>query len=167
MNVESYIKFSRPFIEALKETFKVMMSMDITPHSPRVKNDTMARGEITAMIGMNGTVEKNGKQHEFNGLIALSFKKEVYLKIASAMLFQEFEDYSDEIEDTGSEIANIVMGNAKKTLATQGYKIGMSTPTRIKGKDHEIRYPNGTVVIETTIGGPMGEFSFDICYREI
>lgn len=166
MNVEAYLKFSKPFIDALKDTFKVMLSTDITAHSPKMKTDNMARGEITAMIGMTGTVEKDGKSQDFNGLIALSFTKEVYLKIASAMLMQEFDDYCEDMEDTGAEIANIVMGNAKKVLATQGYKIGMSTPTRIKGVNHEIKYPSNTNVIETSISSALGEFSFDICYRE-
>jgi chemotaxis protein CheX len=166
MNIESYVKFSRPFIDALKETFKVMVSTEITPHSPRLKSDSKARGEITAMIGMNGVIEKNGQQLKFNGLIALSFSKEVYLKIASAMMMQEFTDYHEDMEDTGAEIANIVMGNAKKVLAEQGYKIGMSTPTRIKGKDHEIKYPSNTVVVETSISSDHGEFTFDICYQE-
>jgi chemotaxis protein CheX len=58
------------------------------------------------------------------------------------------------------------MGNAKKVLATQGYKIGMSTPTRVKGLDYEIKYPGNTVVIETTITCAHGDFTFDICYRE-
>lgn len=166
MNIESYLKFSKPFIEALKDTFKVMLSTDINPHSPKMKTGNKASGEITAMIGMTGTVEKDGKSQDFNGLIALSFTKEVYLKIASAMLMQEFDDYCEDMEDTGAEIANIVMGNAKKVLATQGYKIGMSTPTRIKGKDHEIKYPSGTTVIETSISSHLGDFTFDICYRE-
>ena len=166
MNIESYVKFSKPFIDALKETFKVMVSTEITPHSPRLKSDSKARGELTAMIGMNGVLEKNGQQLKFNGLIALSFSKEVYLKIASAMMMQEFTDYHEDMEDTGAEIANIVMGNAKKVLAEQGYKIGMSTPTRVKGKDHEIKYPANTVVVETSISSDHGEFTFDICYQE-
>jgi chemotaxis protein CheX len=166
MNIESYIKFSKPFIDALRETFKVMLSTDITPHSPKMKTTNHASGEITAMIGMNGTVDKAGKVQDFNGLIALSFKKDVYLKIASAMMMQEFDDYCEDMEDTGSEIANIVMGNAKKVLANEGYKIGMSTPTRVKGINHEIKYPANTIVIETTISSALGEFTFDICYRE-
>jgi chemotaxis protein CheX len=166
MNTESYLKFSKPFIDAIRETFKVMVNTDITPHSPRMKQDSKARGEVTAMIGMNGTVQKEGKEQSFNGLIAFSFNKDVYLKIASAMMMQEFTDYHEDMEDTGAEIANIVMGNAKKVLVTQGYKIGMSTPTRVKGKDYEIKYPSNTVVIEITISCVYGEFTFDICYRE-
>jgi chemotaxis protein CheX len=166
MNIESYVKFSKPFIDALRETFKVMVQSDITPHSPKMKKDNKAKGEVTAMIGMNGTVIKDGKDQEFNGMIAFSFRKEVYLKIASAMLMQEYKDYHEDVEDTGSEIANIIMGNAKKVLATQGYKIGMSTPTRVKGLDYEIKYPGNTIVIETTITCAYGDFTFDICYRE-
>lgn len=166
MNIESYVKFSKPFIDALKDTFKVMLSTEITAHSPKLKTDNRARGEITAMIGMNGIVEKDGVAKDFNGLIALSFTKEVYLKVSSAMLMQEYTDYCEDIEDCGAEISNIVMGNAKKVLSTQGYKIGMSTPTRIKGKEHEIKYPKNSVVIEILITSLLGEFSLDICYQE-
>jgi chemotaxis protein CheX len=166
MNIEAFVKFSKPFIDALKDTFKIMLSTELNAHSPKMKTHNKAHGEITAMIGMTGTVEKDGKVQDFNGLIALSFTKEVYLKIASAMLMQEFDDYHEDMEDTGSEIANIVMGNAKKILATQGYKIGMSTPTRIKGLNHEIKYPSNTTVIETSMSCALGDFVFDICYRE-
>jgi chemotaxis protein CheX len=166
MNIESYIKFSKPFIDALKDTFKIMLSTELSAHSPKMKTHNKAHGEITAMIGMTGTVEKDGKVQDFNGLIALSFTKDVYLKIASAMLMQEFTDYHEDMEDTGAEIANIVMGNAKKVLATQGYKIGMSTPTRVKGLNHEIKYPSNTTVIETSMSSALGDFVFDICYRE-
>ncbi len=167
MNIEAYVKFSKPFIDSLKDTFKIMLSTELTAHSPRMKTHNKAHGEIIAMIGMSGTVEKkDGNIQDFNGLIALSFTKEVYLKIASAMLSQEFSEYHEDMEDTGPEIANIVMGNAKKILASNGYKIGMSTPTRVKGINHELKYPANTVVIETSMSCGLGEFVFDICYRE-
>jgi chemotaxis protein CheX len=166
MNIEAYVKFSKPFIDSLKETFKIMLLTELSAHSPKMKTHNKAYGEITAMIGMTGTVEKDGVVQDFNGLIALSFTKEVYLKIASRMLSQDFDDYHEDMEDTGPEIANIVMGNAKKILATQGYKIGMSTPNRIKGADHEIKYPSNTMVIETSMTSELGDFVFDICYRE-
>jgi chemotaxis protein CheX len=166
VNIEAYVTFSKPFLDSLKDTFRIMLATELTAHSPKMKKHNKAHGEITAMIGMNGTVEKNGKTQDFNGLIALSFSKEVYLKIASAILMQEFTDYHEDMEDTGPEIANIVMGNAKKILATQGYKIGLSTPTRVKGVNHEIKYPSNTIVIETTMTCPLGDFVFDICYRE-
>lgn len=166
MDTEAYLNFCRPFIEALKEVFKVMMSTEIQVQNPKLKKDNKARGEITALIGMTGTVTKDGNEHSFDGLIALSFEKQVYLKVASAMLMEEFEDYREDMEDTGCEIANIVMGNAKKVLTPQGYKIGMATPTRIKGQDHEIKYPNNTIVIESIITSSLGNFTFDICYRQ-
>jgi len=166
VTVEAYLAFSKPFIDALKETFKVMMSADIKAHSPRIKTDAKARGEITAMIGMNGTLNKNGTDQEFNGLVALSFEKDIYLKVSSAMLMQEFTDYCEDNEDVGAEIANIVMGNAKNALVSHGYKIGMSTPTRIKGQNLEIKYPSNTNVVEITITTPWGDFAFDVCYRE-
>lgn len=166
MDIKAFIEFSKPFLEGTKETFKIMMDSDLKVHSPSIKVDNKPKGEITSLIGMNGTVHKEGKDLEFKGLIAFSFSKEVYLKMASAMLMQEYDDFCEDIEDTGSEIANIVMGNAKKVLAEQGYKIGMSSPTTIKGIGHEIKYPSKNQVIETIISSEFGDFSFEICYSE-
>jgi chemotaxis protein CheX len=143
-----------------------MLNTEINAHSPRIKKDSLARGEVSAMIGMSGVVSKDGKDQDFNGLIVLSFQKDVYLKVASAMLSQEFTDFTEDTEDVGAEIANIVMGNAKKVLAPQGYKIGMATPTQVKGLNHEIKYPPNTSVMEITISSSLGDFNFDICYRE-
>jgi chemotaxis protein CheX len=166
MNIEAYVKFSKPFIDGLRETFHVMMSSDIKAHSPKMKTNSKSRGEVTSLIGMNGTLEKDDKSLDFNGLIAFSFTKDVYLKMASAMLMQDFTDYCEDTEDVGAEIANIVMGNAKKVLANMGYKIGMSSPTTIKGLGYEIKYPGNTTVIETTITCSFGDFTFEICYQE-
>ena len=38
------------------------------------------------------------------------------------MLMEEFNEYSQEIEDVGGEISNMVLGNAKPYLSKMGYK---------------------------------------------
>lgn len=161
-----YLEFSRPFIEALKETFEVMMSSSIKGKSPRIKTDQLTSAEITSVIGMNGSVDRDGEKKSFRGQIGVSFSKPVFLKVASAMLMEEFTEYNEDIADTGAEIVNIVMGNAKKALAKSGYEIGMATPTTIIGKEVEIKYPKSTTVVETTIESEFGEFVFEICYLE-
>lgn len=167
MEDSSFVKFSKPFLDALTETFEMMVQTKIKAHTPKIKENSVANGDITALIGMNGTVEKDGKQKDFKGLLAFSWPEELYVKLAGRMLFEEYEEYCEEISDSGAEIANIVMGNAKGHLANDGYKIGMASPTTIKGKNHEIKYPPKTTVIEITISTDIGDFSMEICYQEI
>lgn len=163
---KSFIEFSKPFIDGLKETFSLMMDTELKAHSPRIKDTSLTKGEFTSIIGMNGVRIKDGTESNFKGLIGLSFDLDVYLKIASAMLMEEYTEYNDEISDTGAEIVNIIMGNAKKALNPKGYEIGMATPSTIRGKDVEIRYPKGTTIIETLIESNLGSFTLEICYQE-
>lgn len=166
MSQSNFVEFSKPFIDALKETFEMMVQTEIKPQNPKIKSSAVAHGDITAIIGMNGTVEKDGEEKEFKGLLALSWPEPLYVTLAGRMLFEEYTEYNDEIADSGAEIANIVMGNAKGQLANIGYKIGMASPTSIRGKGHEIKYPPNTTVIEITIGTDVGDFSLEICYQE-
>lgn len=166
MSSEQFIKFSKPFLDALKDTFTMMVQTDITTHSPRLKKETVAHGDITAIIGMSGTLEKEGDTKDFKGLMAISWPEDVYIKIASAMLFEEYTEYCDEIADSGAEICNIVMGNAKKGLVPMGFKLGLATPSTIRGKNHEIKYPANTSIIEIQVSSGHGDFVIELCYQE-
>ena len=162
----NFLQFSKPFLDALKETFTMMVQCNLTTHSPSVKSSTTAKGDITALIGMNGLLETNGEDKPFKGLMAISWPEEVYIKMASKMLMEEYTEFNSEIADSGAEIVNIVMGNAKAQLANQGFKIEMATPSTVKGKDHELKYPTNTTVIEITCSSECGDFVLEICYQE-
>jgi len=164
---KNFLEFSKPFIEGLKEVFSTMMQTEVTPCSPKLKDCALTLGEFTAVIGMNGKLNKNGQSKNFRGQIGVSFSEEVFLKVASAMLMEEYTEYCEDIADTAGEIVNIVMGSAKKSLAPEGYEIGMATPTTIKGKNVEIKYPKGASTIVTAIESDLGTFTFEICYQEI
>jgi chemotaxis protein CheX len=99
--------------------------------------------------------------------MAISWPEDVYIKFASKMLFEEFDEYCDEISDSGAEVVNIVMGNAKGQLNPLGFKLEMATPSTIKGKQHEIRYPAKTTVIEITVSSDIGDFTLELCYQDI
>ncbi|MCT4642995.1 MAG: chemotaxis protein CheX [Bacteriovoracaceae bacterium] len=163
----NFLEFSKPFIDALKETFEVMIGTSISVHSPKLKESNTALEEITSLIGMNGVLTRGKEEgRDFKGQLSFSFSKEVYCKIASAMLMEEYTDYCDDIADAGSEIANIVMGNAKKILIPLGYGIQMATPSTIVGKGVKIKYPTQTVTIVTTIDCDFGSFFCEICYQD-
>lgn len=163
---KAFLSFAKPFIESLKETYKVMMQNDIEIHNPKIVTDSKVIGDITATIGMNGILEKADQKIKFQGMVAITWKETVYLKMASAMLFQEYTAYGPDVADAGAEVLNIVMGNAKKQLNPLGYKIEMATPSTIKGTDHEIKYPKDTTIIESVVTSSFGEFTFKICYQD-
>ncbi len=161
-----FVKFSKPFLDALTETFEMMVQTKIKAHSPKIKDTNKANGDITALIGMNGKIERDGEVKDFRGLMAISWPEPLYIQLAGRMLFEEYTEWNEEIADSGAEICNIVMGNAKNGLTPLGYKIEMASPSTVRGKDHEIKYPAKTTVVEIMISCDIGDFTLELCYQE-
>lgn len=164
---ETFLKFSAPFIKSTKNTFSTMMSTQITMHSPQIKTDNQAGADITALIGINGTVESEGQVKEFRGLLALCFPKKLYIQLASRMLGEEYTDVVPDIADAGSEVANIILGGSKQELIGMGIKLQLTSPSTIRGTDHEISYPKGSTTMRTTVTCDLGDFYLDLCYQDV
>jgi len=161
-----YLDFCKPFIDAIKEVYSTMMSAELTPAKPGIKTSRDSFGDFSAIMGINGRLEKLNEKKGFRGTLVLSWPEEVYLKTAGAMLMEEYKEYTDEIADVGLEICNITMGNAKKVLAEDGFFVEMSIPTSVKGKGHEIKAQDGVVTIATKLVSDLGTFSVELSYDE-
>ena len=161
-----YLDFCRPFIEAIKEVYSTMISSELTPEKPGIKTKKKAAGFYSAIMGINGRYQNAHDKKSFKGTLVLSWPKDVYLKTASAMLFEEFTEFNDEIADVGLEICNITMGNAKQSLAEDGFFIEMSIPTSVKGEDHEISAQEGVVTISTPVNCDLGSFVIELSYED-
>lgn len=167
---KDFTLFSKPIIDSLRQTFDIMMQTNIKPNTPKLKNMSTPYREqdITAIIPIDGELKTNGQSKKFKGHISVSFIKDVFLKIASKMLMEEYTEYCDDIADAGSEIVNIVIGNAKQDLKASGFHIGMATPlTLVNGKQHNLKYNKKTVIIETKVNSDLGDFVFEICYENV
>ncbi len=161
-----FIEFSKPFIDAAKNVFETMVFTKLEPSKPSIKNDNLSKGDITAVLGLSGEVEKNGSKVPYKAMLVFSWPFDTYFKVASAMLSDTYTSYCPEIHDVGGEIANMVMGNAKRDLKTMGYTSTMAIPSMIAGKDHTIKYPTGTTVIIIPIMSAHGQMYMELCYTE-
>ncbi len=163
----NFLEFSKPFIEAAKNVFETMVFTKLEPKKPYIKNDTKSKGDISAVLGMTGELtNKAGEKVDFKGMLVISWPYDSYFKVASAMLMDTYTKYDDEIADVGGEISNMIMGNAKRDLATLGYQSNMSIPSMIEGAGHTIKYPSGTTVIVIPINSAHGEMFMELCYRD-
>jgi len=166
MNIQNFAAFSRPFIDSLKNIFETMLGTTLTEGKPSIKEDKKSKGDVTSSMGMGGTLNRDGAEIPFQGLLCLSLSKETYIKISNKMLGSEYTDIHDDIKDVGNEINNMMMGNAKSVLNDQGYKIEMSIPSIIFGKDHEINYPKDTVIVLIPMKTEFGDLYVEICYQD-
>jgi chemotaxis protein CheX len=165
-NTQYFLNFSKPFIQGAKNVFSTMVFTELKTLKPQIKDGKVSLGEISSIMGLTGTIQRDGKIGDFKGMFVLSFPKDTYLKIASAMLMEEYSDYVDEICDVGSEICNIVTGNAKRDLADLGYKIDMSIPSTVTGLAHTIHYPQNTQIVVIPLECSHGPFYMELCYVE-
>lgn len=163
-NDSTFIDFSRPFLDACKNIFSTMVSCNLEAQKPTIKSDSHSRGDITAVIGLSGELEKGGKKTPYKAMLILAFPYETYFKVASAMLSETYTTYHPDIHDLGGEIVNMIMGNAKRDLKSLGYSSNMAIPSLIEGKDHTIKYPSGTTVVLIPFESPHGPLFMEICY---
>jgi chemotaxis protein CheX len=163
---DNFIEFSKPFMDAAKNVFETMVFTKLETLKPQIKSDTTSRGDISAILGVTGNLSKDGKEIPYRGMLVISWPYETYFKVASAMLMEEYTEYSDEISDVGGEISNMIMGNAKRTLSEMGYTSNMAIPSIIEGQNHSLKYPTGTTVILIPINSAHGQFFMEVCYRE-
>ncbi|MCO4792284.1 MAG: chemotaxis protein CheX [Bacteriovoracaceae bacterium] len=161
---EAFLKFSKPFLDATKSVFETMISTTISSGKPEFRSGNASLHDITSIIPVSGTI--NDKDN-YSAQFVISFPEPTYIKIASAMIMEEYTVYSEEIEDVGNEISNIIMGNAKRDLTTQGYTTSMTVPNMIRGEGHVITYPKNTKIVSFPINCDHGEFIIEICFTKI
>lgn len=161
--MENYFLFTRPFVSAFSETISTMGGIQILSTKHSLKKQSSNLGDISAIIGMNGL--RNDKT--IKGSMLISWKEENYLRMASRILMEEYKEFNSEIADTGAEICNIVMGNAKRDLNELGYKIEMATPNTVRRKNHSIQHPPNVSIIEIRFETDIGMIQMELSYQEI
>lgn len=161
-----YIEFCKPFIDSLIDVYETMLSCKVNPGKPGLRSKNQNLGFYSSIMGISGVYKGAGEEKSFKGSLTLCWPKEVYLKSASAMLMEEFTEFSDEIEDVGLEITNITMGNAKKFLNDLGYFIEMSIPNSVIGNDHHLSVEKGVLTINTPLSCEFGNFCIELNYSE-
>jgi chemotaxis protein CheX len=148
------VKFINPFLEGTIEVLTTMAFVKPRPGKPYLKKDNLAKGDVSGIIGITGTIK---------GSLALSFSSGSILKIVSNMLGEEITSINGDIRDAVGEITNMVSGAARKRIEAMGFSLSASIPTVVSGKEHSIMHVLGgpSVVIPFEI--EEGTFVVDVC----
>ncbi|MDR2901117.1 MAG: chemotaxis protein CheX [Treponema sp.] len=128
--MEEYIQ---PFIDVSTSVFKDFLQVDLTTERIFfVEKDDFHDWDISGIIGLTG---------EASGAVAVSMKTETALKITGLLTGETHTKIDDEVTDAVGEIINIIAGNVKKYLEEM-FKLVISLPTIIRGKDHVVVWPS-------------------------
>jgi len=152
------VRFINPFLNGTVSVLKTMAFIEPEHGKPYLKKDSIARGDVSGIIGLTGAV---------TGSMALSFSEGAILKIVSNMLGEEIKEVNGDITDAVGEITNMVSGVARKELESIGLTVSAAIPTVVSGKSHSIKHilsgPSVVIPFETE----EGSFVVDVCMSEI
>ena len=151
-------KFINPVLTSMVNVLSTMAQMEPKPGKPSLKDDSQARGVVSAVISMDGSKAK--------GSLAISFSKPVILDIVKRMLRQEVDEVDDMAKDLTGELSNMVLGGAKALLEEEGYDFGLSLPAVISGPDHVIEHAVDGPKILLPFTTDAGDFYVEICFKE-
>ncbi len=148
--------FFKPFVDGTIGALKVQCGIDASPGSPSAKTSSDSVSyDIAGFIGITS--------ESLNGSYTLSFKKDVYLKLVSKMLGEEFTELPPGLEDAVAELLNIILGSAKVVLNDQqGHSIQMALPTLIYGDTIRSNTQAGKTTIVIPFYSDVGRFNVEV-----
>lgn len=148
-------KYINPFIEASMNLFKNHMGVEVQNDKPFINPEAQNLNEISAIIGLAG---------ETVGAVVLSFGRDTAVHMVSRFAGKQYQALSRDVIDGVGELVNILAGNAKKGL--KDYRIEISLPGVVTGKQYKINWPQGIPVITIPYKSSLGNFSINVSLRD-
>lgn len=133
------VRYVNPFILATKHVFKTMFNIDVSVGKPSIKQAKTASSDITGVVGLVG---------EKTGMLAVSLSGPAATCIYTLLFGETAESHRDPaVVDAMGELTNIISGQARMGLETDGLSLKAAVPMVIVGKDMEISFMSKLPVI--------------------
>ncbi|MFQ5462748.1 MAG: chemotaxis protein CheX [Phycisphaerae bacterium] len=145
------VRYINPFIEAVQNLFKTMLSTGITVNKPQLKGKDTPLCDITAIIGFSG---------DATGSAALCFANEAAVAIAGKFAGAELSVDDPDFADALGELANMVAGQAKSKI--HDMNISISLPQVIAGANQRILKSGHNPVLVLPCDSPLGRFTIEV-----
>ena len=149
-------KYINPFLKASLNLFRDFLGMDVTEGKPYLIKDPTDLNEVSGIIGLAG---------ETVGAVVISFSKQTAVKIVSKLLGENQMGLNNDVLDGVGELINIIAGNAKKDLLD--FRISISIPGVIVGKNSSIRWPKGIPVVTIPFKSDLGDFTVNVSLKDL
>lgn len=149
-------EFINPFLESMVNVLSTMAMLESTPQRPSLKQDDVARGDVTGVIGMTSP--------QVSGSLAITFPEAVLLEICKRMLGEELTTIDNAAADLTGEITNMVSGGAKRLLGEKGYMFEMAIPAVVTGKGHCVHHKTRGPKILIPFATQYGNFYIEVCF---
>ena len=127
-------QYIQPFITVCKSVFKDFLRLELEAKLPYfMEKEATTEWDVSGVIGLTG---------EARGAVVISMKKELAQKLTANLTGSAHNELDADVVDAVGEIINIIAGNAKQQLE-EAFRLVISLPTIVKGKEHSIAWPEG------------------------
>jgi chemotaxis protein CheX len=132
--------------QSLQSTFEQMVFIPISIEAALDKHDGTPTGCISGSIGLAGN--SSDPDLELRAQFCLVFSNGTAERIFRSMMMMEENDPVEinELRDVVGELANITAGGAKTALSEKGFKLNLSLPSVVVGKNHYLSSTTGVSV---------------------
>lgn len=141
-------------LNSLFTIFATMVRLEIQAGVPVLKQNNIAKGEASGLIGM--------KAAGTSGSVALSLTLPTIRVISGSMLGEEFTSINKDATDLVGELTNMLVGGAKRILSEKGHDFDMHTPQLLVGDGHEIVHHHGGQTVLVPIMIDQNEFYIEL-----
>lgn len=151
------VKFINPFLQGTMEVLKKMAFMDPRPGRVYLKENNIAAGDVSGIIGITG---------DATGSLAISFSEACICNIASRMLGELYASANHEVFDAVGEITNMISGVARTHMEKEGMMVFAAIPSVVYGKNHTIDHILDSPSIIIPFSTDKGTFVVDVCIKK-
>jgi chemotaxis protein CheX len=149
------VEWINPFLKASIDTFNTMMSLQVVPGKPELLKSGGTK-DLSGVIGLSGPLR---------GVVVMAFDEKSALNIVEKFVGERYETLNADVADAVGEIANIVVGYAKKYFTEQGLDI--SLPSVIRGPSHNVSMPKGVPAVRIPVHSEVGDFAIEIAIKAV
>lgn len=152
MNVEML----KPFVEGAAEVLEFEVKTTVEKGNLTLQKTALTTEDVTVLLNMVG---------EINGVVLFSLSKEVGLKMVSRILEQEFTEFDSMAQSGIAELGNVITGRATMKLSKAGYRVDISPPTVITGRNIKISTLDFSRIV-VPLKTEMGNLEVHLALRE-
>lgn len=144
------------FLVATTEVIAAMASLKVIPAKPYLKKDDLATGDVSSIVGLTGTP---------TGSFSISFDKESILKIVSGLFNEEITELDRDVAEAAGELANMISGQARKTIEEKGDHCVGAIPTVVAGEGHNLVHITNGPKIAVPFTLDKAKITLEICFE--
>lgn len=140
------VKFMNPFVDAASEVLAAEVQVKIERGTLGLQKTALTTNDITVLLSLVGQVE---------GVVLYEMSTSTGMQLVSRMMGQEFPEFDNLAQSGVAELGNVITGQATIKLSKEGYRVDISPPTLIQGRDIQIStldFPRIVVPLKTEIG---------------